>query len=65
MENLHIETDLEYITELRNDALENFNDHVKMNSTKETLQNRFDVIIRFNKQIKLLEDCLVIYRTIE
>lgn len=59
----NIVDDIQYITEKRNDALEHFCDKVQMNQTPEQLQKSLDIILRFNKQIKTLEDCLVIMRT--
>ena len=70
MENLNIhelnhelnpDLDLKYLTEKRDNALEHFNQKLKSHqSTDENLHKSLDGVLRINKQVKLLEDIVVI-----
>lgn len=54
--------DLEYLTSKRDDALEHFNEKLKSHLlTNEELHTRLDTVLRINKQVKMMEDALVIH----
>lgn len=61
-----IVTDLKYITFRRDVVLENFNEKLKSHLlTDEELHKKLDSVLRINKQIKMMEDVLVVSRITE
>ena len=68
MENLiEIKLDLigyiNYLIKKRDDALEHFNQKVKLHlSTDEELHKKLDIVLRMNHQVNTLEDYLIVYR---
>ena len=67
MENLiEIKLDLigyiDYLVKKRDDALEHFNQKVKLHIlTDEELHKKLDIVLRMNHQVKTLEDYLIVY----
>lgn len=61
---LDLITAIEYIKEKRDDALENFNDKLKVNDYTHdaTMHDALSPVLRFNLQLKTLEDCLIVLR---
>jgi hypothetical protein len=58
---LNITDDIQYVTERRDAALERFIEKLKANnSTPEEMHKALDVVLRINKQVKTLQDCLII-----
>lgn len=58
--------DLEYLITKRDDALERFNEKLKSHQlTDEQLHVKLDTVLRFNKQVKLVEDVIVVYNIIQ
>ena len=56
-------TDIMYLTEKRDNALDNFNDKIKRNIyNREAIVMAFESILRINAQLKIMEDCLVVSR---
>jgi hypothetical protein len=56
---LDLMTAIKYLTERRDDALEHFNDVLKTNNyTVESIHRSLKSVLRTNKQLKLMEDCL-------
>jgi hypothetical protein len=63
---LNITDDIQYITEKRDTALERFNEKIKINDfTPEEMYRALDIVLRINKQLKTLEDCLIIAKAIK
>jgi len=56
------EMDLAYLTDRRDKELEHFNNGVKQYLTKKRLIERLDRVLRVNRQVKMMEDALVVYR---
>jgi len=57
--------DLEYIISKRDDALEHFIGKLKSHElTDEQLHIRLDTVLKFNRQVKLMEDIIVTYKII-
>jgi len=56
-----IKNDISYLTEKRNNELEKFNDLIKAGETDERINKCFNSLLRKQKQLKLVEDALVIY----
>ena len=56
-----IMTAIEYITEKRDDILENFNDRIKANDYKHDVEmhDALASVLRINLQLKTLEECLI------
>ena len=54
--------DVKYFTDKRNFELERFTEEVEKDAPLEKIQERFDRIIKLTKQLRLLEDALIIYR---
>jgi len=52
-----------YVTEKRDDALEHLNDGIKQYLSKKIIMERLNSVLKINKQLKLLEDALVVSRT--
>jgi hypothetical protein len=52
---------LKYITEKRDDILENFNDRIKANDYKHDVEmhDALASVLRINLQLKTLEECLI------
>ena len=59
------EMDLAYLTEKRDKELEHFNNGVKMYLTKKRLIERLDRVLRLNRQVKMMEDVLIVHRVTE
>ena len=61
---LDLYTAIEYIREKRDDALERFNEKVKTNDYTHdaTMHDALSPVLRFNLQLKTLEDCLIALR---
>jgi hypothetical protein len=61
---LDIMTAIEYMTEKRDDALEHFNDKLKLNDYAHdaTMHDALSPVLRINLQLKTLEDCLIALR---
>lgn len=63
---LNITDDIQYVTERRDAALERFNEMVKKNTaTPEDYHKFLDTVLRINKQLKTLQDCLIIAKTVK
>jgi hypothetical protein len=56
--------DLEYLKLKRDDALEHFVDTVKGGEALEIIESRYQALLRKEKQMRTLEDALIIYRVI-
>lgn len=54
--------DVKYFTDKRNFELERFTVEVETDAPLEKIQERFERIVRLTKQLRLLEDALIIYR---
>jgi hypothetical protein len=62
---LDIKDAIDYIVEKRDDAIEHLSNQIKINHAyPERLHSFLDTIVRMNKQIKTLEDCLVMLRVL-
>ena len=58
-----MDMDLEYLTYKRDDALEHFNNKLKSHlSTDEELHKSLDSVLRMNRQVKMMEDVIVVSR---
>ena len=55
-----IMSDIDYLTERRDDALEHFNDGVKQYMSKKKLIERLDRVLRVNRQLKIMESAVVV-----
>ena len=62
MENTELTTDVLYFQHKRDDELERFNDLIKANESVEKNEKCFNSLLRKQKQLKLAEDALIIYR---
>lgn len=62
MENTELTTDVLYFQHKRDDELERFNDLIKANESVEKIEKCFNSLLRKQKQLKLAEDALIIYR---
>lgn len=63
---LDLVTAIEYFKERRDDALEHFNDVLKINNyTIESIHKSLDTVLRTNEQLKLMEDCLFMLRIMQ
>lgn len=61
---LDIATAIEYMTEKRDDALEHFNEIIKINGYSHDceMHDALSPVLRFNLQLKTLEDCMIMLR---
>ena len=62
MENLELRNDISYLKEKRDDELQIFNDLINSGDTDERIDNCYKSLLRKQKQLKLAEDAMVIYR---
>jgi hypothetical protein len=61
---LDLITAIEYITEKRDDALEHFNELMKINDYTHdcVMHDALSPVLRINLQLKTLEDCMVMFK---
>jgi hypothetical protein len=57
-----MEMDVAYFTEKRDDLLERLVTSIKLHEPDEKIENRLKVLLRINKQLKLIEDATIIYK---
>lgn len=62
---LDIVTAIEFVTENRDNALEQLNHGIKMKYGKEYISKCLDAVLRINDQINILEDCLIMLKVIQ
>lgn len=59
-ESVDIMMDIDYFRTKRDDALEHFNNGVKQYMSKKRLIERLDRVLRVNRQLKIMEDAVVV-----
>jgi hypothetical protein len=62
---LDLASAIEYITENRDNALEHLNNEIKIKYSKEYISKCLDTVLKFNDQLRLLEDCLIMLKIAE
>jgi len=60
--NIVVEQDFAYMIEKRDDALEHLNNGIKTYLPNKRIQQRLNLLLRINKQVKLMEDALIVSR---
>ncbi len=55
-------TDIEYLVAKRDNALERFNCAFEGNLSLDIINGRFEILIKMEKNLRLAEDALMIYR---
>jgi len=62
MENLELKNDISYLKEKRDDELQRFNNLINSSDADERIDNCYKSLLRKQKQLKLAEDIMVVYR---
>jgi hypothetical protein len=60
-----INMDIDYLTEKRDWALERFNMRVKDLKSDEIIQNALTSLLRFNTQLRMMEEARIIHNSIK
>lgn len=64
MNKVELNKDLEYLTEKRNDNIDHFSEKLKCYGlySEDELRQSFETVLRTCKQLKMVEDAMIIYR---